>query len=149
MHIENGLYKTILSCLPIACVDVAVMSHGGVLLVKRGDMPAKGEWWLPGGRVHKGEMMRDAAVRKAREEVGLDCWIGPLVHTAETIFPDGPHGESVHSINSCFMLFPKRDTDTPALDGHHTNYKWVYHIEGGLAQYVKDCLAKCGLESRI
>jgi colanic acid biosynthesis protein WcaH len=37
-------------------------------MYSRNDPPARGQWWLPGGRVLKGEMMRDAALRKAREE---------------------------------------------------------------------------------
>lgn len=149
MHIEDSLYKQILACIPIACVDVAIMSKGSVLLVMRGDMPARGQWWLPGGRVLKGETMKQTAVRKARLEVGLDCFVGPLVHTAETIFPDGPHGESVHSINSCFMLFPKRPNDQPYLDGHHVSYKWSSIIEDDMAEYVKACLLKCGLEEKL
>ena len=50
--------------------------------------------------------MRETARRKAREEVGIDCHIGPIIHTAETIFPDGPGGIPVHSINSCFLVYP-------------------------------------------
>ena len=32
--------------------------------------------------------MRETALRKAKEEVGIECHIGPIIHTAETIFPD-------------------------------------------------------------
>ena len=39
------------------------MSDGKILLVERGDAPAKGLMWLPGGRVWKGELMRDTALR--------------------------------------------------------------------------------------
>ena len=94
------LYKQIIGNVPIACVDVAIVAKGSVLLVRRKDHPAKGQWWLPGGRVLKGEMMKIAAARKARDEVGIECHVGPIVHTAETIFPDGPGGVSIHSINS-------------------------------------------------
>jgi len=146
MHIEDGLYKNILSCLPIACVDVAIAWDGHILMVIREDKPAQGEWWLPGGRVLKGERMVETARRKAAEEVGLDCFVGPLVHTAETIFQDGPFGESVHSINSCFMLYPKKVT-TICLDSHHSNYRWIDHIDAGFSPYVKECLRKCGLET--
>jgi len=41
------------------------------LLVERGSEPVKGVWWLPGGRIYKGETFFDAAIRKVKEETGL------------------------------------------------------------------------------
>lgn len=111
--IPQDLYNQILANVPIACVDVAVVSNGSVLLVKRNDPPAKGDWWVPGGRVRKGEMRKATARRKALEELGIDCHVGPVVYTAETIFPDGPHGIAVHSINSCFLLYPVETSSRP------------------------------------
>lgn len=42
------------------------------LLVERATEPVKGVWWLPGGRLFKGETFFDGAIRKAKEETGLD-----------------------------------------------------------------------------
>lgn len=149
--IEEDLYREILRATPIACVDVAVIYCGMVLLVKRADKPAQGQWWLPGGRVMKGETMKEAAARKVKEELGLDCVVGPLVHTAETIFPDGPGGIDVHSINACFLVYPKFEewvgstTDAITLDSHHTEVTETSKIMSSLHPYVKDCLKACGL----
>jgi colanic acid biosynthesis protein WcaH len=143
--IPQDLYNQIISNVPIACVDIAIIANGSVLLVKRNDPPAKGEWWLPGGRVLKGEMMRDAALRKAHEEVGVECNVGPIIYTAETIFPDGPHGIPVHSINSCFFLYPVKSDFVPELDAHHLEYRWVNAVEPGFHQYVQRCLQGVGL----
>jgi colanic acid biosynthesis protein WcaH len=147
--IPEDLYHQILRCLPIACVDVAVVANGGVLLVRRKDFPARGSWWVPGGRVHKGEKMRDTARRKALEEVGLACHIGPIIHTAETIFPDGPGGIPVHSINSCFLLYPVDDVSRARvrLDDHHAEWQWVTSIPAGLDPYVVKCLLGAGLDA--
>jgi colanic acid biosynthesis protein WcaH len=145
IFIPEELYLQILANVPIACVDIAIVSHGSVLMVKRKDAPARGQWWLPGGRVLKGEMMREAAIRKAREEVGIACNVGPIIHTAETIFPDGPAGIPVHSINSCFFMYPASDQVEPRLDGHHAGYKWVNRIPGTLHPYVERCLLAAGL----
>jgi colanic acid biosynthesis protein WcaH len=141
-----NLYKQIIGNVPIACVDIAIVARGAVLLVRRKDAPAKGQFWLPGGRVLKGEMMKDAAARKAREEVGVECHVGPIVHTAETIFPDGPGGISVHSINSCFFMYPTQPDFEPALDDHHEDLKWIRRIPRGLHPYVERCLMGAGLE---
>lgn len=144
--IPAPLYRQILECLPIACVDIAIVHRGAVLLVKRKDAPARGAWWVPGGRVWKGETMRETALRKAREEVGLECHVGPIIHTAETIFPDGPGGIAVHSINTCFFLYPEARDARPRLDAHHAGTKWVRTIPPGLHPYVVRCLEGAGLE---
>jgi colanic acid biosynthesis protein WcaH len=146
--IDDELYDQILRHMPIACVDVAIVHNGCVLLVRRGDAPAKGQWWVPGGRVVKGETMRDTARRKARDEVGLDCHVGPIIHTAETIFPDGPRGIPVHSINACFLLYPTHDASGLAvrLDDHHAEWRWAERVTPGLHPYVAHCLRGAGLE---
>lgn len=145
MVIPKSLYLQIISSVPIACVDVAIIHQGSVLLVKRNDPPAYGEWWLPGGRVYKGEMMREAAERKAYEEVGIRCKVGPIVHTAETIFEDGPENIPIHSINSCFLLYPVY-SPIAYLDKHHDAFKWVSKIPDNLHPYVVKCLENVGIE---
>ena len=142
--IPQEQYNQIIENVPIACVDVAIISQGAVLLVLRNDPPAKNKWWLPGGRILKGEMMRDAAVRKAEEEVGIECYVGPIIYTAETIFPDGPFGIPIHSINSCFFLYPK-DKYKIKIDNHHLKYRWVSEIDNDFHPYVKRCLMAAGL----
>jgi len=143
--IPNSLYAQILENMPIACVDIAIAAQGAVLLVRRKDPPARRQWWVPGGRVLKGETMRETAIRKAREEVGIDCHAGRIVHTAETIFPDGPEGIPVHSINSCFFMCPVDKDFSIRLDDHHSDHEWVSHIPDGLHPYVERCLRGAGL----
>jgi colanic acid biosynthesis protein WcaH len=144
--IPDDLYQQILESVPIACVDVAIVSGGKVLLVRRKDDPAKGQWWIPGGRVHKGEKLVEAARRKALDEVGIACHVGPIIHTDETIFPDGPYGVAIHSINTCFFLYPESNAASIQLDTHHEDAKWVETIDPGLHPYVRLCLAGAGLK---
>ncbi len=145
-RIPQVLYDQILSHMPIACVDIAIVAHGAVLLVLRKDAPARDQWWVPGGRVIKGETMRATAIRKARDEVGIDCHAGPIIHTAETIFPDGPNGIDVHSINCCFFMYPVSDDHSVKLDPHHEQFRWVHTVPPGLHPYVEQCLIGAGLE---
>lgn len=71
--LPTDVYRTITDVMPIICVDLVVRLEGErVLLVKRNNEPAKDEWWLPGGRILKGEKLEQAARRKAREELGID-----------------------------------------------------------------------------
>ena len=43
-----------------------------VLLIKRDDHPYKGKWAIPGGFVSNDESLEDGAIRKLKEETGID-----------------------------------------------------------------------------
>ena len=70
-QIPESLYKQIMEVMPILCVDLVIMHEGKYLLLKRKNEPAKGLWWVPGGRVRKGETIEKATLRKAKEEIGV------------------------------------------------------------------------------
>jgi bifunctional NMN adenylyltransferase/nudix hydrolase len=52
-------------------VDAVVVQSGHILLVKRGDMPGKGLWALPGGFLNLDETMLDGAIRELKEETKI------------------------------------------------------------------------------
>ena len=51
-----------------------------VVLVRRAIEPGYGRWVFPGGYVDRGEEVRVAAVREAREEAGLDIRLEELIN---------------------------------------------------------------------
>jgi 8-oxo-dGTP diphosphatase len=51
-----------------------------VVLVKRAIEPGYGKWVFPGGYVDRGEEVRAAAVREAREETGLEIRLDRLIN---------------------------------------------------------------------
>jgi 8-oxo-dGTP diphosphatase len=51
-----------------------------IVLVKRAIDPGYGKWVFPGGYVDRGEEIRTAAVREAREETGLEVRIDRLIN---------------------------------------------------------------------
>lgn len=142
--IDQGLYNAFLTNMPLSCVDVCIFCDKGVLLVKRNTEPLKGGWCMPGGRLFKGELLKDCAKRKCIEEVGLDCTIGPIVHTDETVFDTGPRNIPIHSINVCFFAIPS-NYDV-RLDTYSDDFKWVLKIDPDFHPYVRKCLEKCGLQ---
>jgi 8-oxo-dGTP diphosphatase len=63
---------------PSATADILLERDGAILLVER-RWPPLG-WALPGGFVDAGETVAQAAVREAKEEVGLDVRLTALLH---------------------------------------------------------------------
>ncbi|OFW01085.1 MAG: hypothetical protein A3I61_13920 [Acidobacteria bacterium RIFCSPLOWO2_02_FULL_68_18] len=64
----------------LAVGTIITAERSRVVLVKRAIGPGYGKWVFPGGYVDRGEEIRAAAVREAREETGLDVQIDRLVN---------------------------------------------------------------------
>jgi 8-oxo-dGTP diphosphatase len=74
---------------PLVGVGAVVFKGGEVLLVRRGQEPARDSWSLPGGLVELGESLAAAIVRELAEETGLTVALRGIAAVAERIFPDG------------------------------------------------------------
>lgn len=73
MRLDKTLFATIVSHTPLLSIDLIVRnSEGKILLGKRRNEPAKGYWFVPGGRVFKDEHLDAAFERIAKEELGID-----------------------------------------------------------------------------
>mgnify|MGYP003347467308 CR=1 FL=1 len=63
----------------VAVATIVVDEEGRLLLVRRAIEPGYGKWVMPGGYVDRGEEVRAAAIREAREECGLDVRLERLI----------------------------------------------------------------------
>ena len=63
----------------LAVGTIIRMPDGRIVLGRRAIEPGFGQWVFPGGYVDRGEEVRTAAIREAREEAGIDIRLDGLV----------------------------------------------------------------------
>ncbi len=63
----------------LAVGTIITMPDGRIVLTRRAIEPGHGLWVFPGGYVDRGEEVRLAAAREAREEAGIDVRLDGLV----------------------------------------------------------------------
>lgn len=63
----------------LAVGTIIRMPEGGIVLTRRAIEPGYGRWVFPGGYVDRGEEVRSAAIREAREEAGIEVTLDGLV----------------------------------------------------------------------
>ncbi len=103
MMIDQELYQQFVRVMPISCVDIiAVDDLERILLAKRANEPAKGEWWFPGGRVYYLETRLSAATRKLWEECGLKSRRWFELGTYDVVIVRDDDGKS-HGITTLFV----------------------------------------------
>ena len=89
--------------LPLVGVGAIIIEADRVLLVKRAHPPIQGQWSIPGGVLEVGEMVREAAVREAREETGLIVEPGELLGVYDRILRDPENRVQYHYVLIDFL----------------------------------------------
>ncbi|WP_227357580.1 NUDIX domain-containing protein [Haladaptatus salinisoli] len=125
-QIPDNEWATIVENVPLVSVDLVIRHDGGIVLGFRKNEPAKGEWFVPGGRVFKNEKLNDAVARVAKEELGttvtIERQLGVYEHFYETSEVAGV--ESKHYLANAFLV--KTDTDKLDTDDQHAEFR-VFH----------------------
>lgn len=117
--IPDDIWADIVEHVPIPSVDLVVKCDGGILLAKRQNEPAKGEWFVPGGRIQKGESLTEAVHCVAEEELGVGVTIteelGAYNHFYETADVEDVGGK--HYVAHGYVVTPESEDVT--LDDQH------------------------------
>ncbi|TOG48146.1 hypothetical protein CGJ00_12225 [Vibrio parahaemolyticus] len=67
------IFSLVVRSTPLVSIDLVIENaQGQTLLGLRNNRPAQGFWFVPGGRVLKGESLKDAFLRLCQDEVGLE-----------------------------------------------------------------------------
>lgn len=130
-------WKTIVTNVPIVSVDLLVQCEDGLLFGKRTNEPAKGYWFLPGGRVQKGENRHEAVDRIAEEELGLSVEIveslGAFEHIYETSDVDGV--DTKHYLANGYVV--KMDSGQLRSDDQHEDLQVFESTPDPLHQNIR------------
>jgi colanic acid biosynthesis protein WcaH len=140
--IPDDEWRTIVANVPLVSVDLVIDHDGGVLLGKRENDPAKGEWFVPGGTVRKNEPRTDAVHRVANEELGeavvIDECLGTYEHLYETADVDGV--DSKHYLATGYRCHFERDDPEIGGDDQHSGFRVYRPPFEGLHPYVTQYL---------
>ncbi|QLG48910.1 NUDIX domain-containing protein [Natrinema halophilum] len=139
-YVPDNTFCTFLETMPQVCVEVVVSTDQGILLVKRAIEPAKGEWFWPGSRLYKGESLREAGHRVAREELQLEIDIIEQLGVHEHFWDtsDATGAPSRHTVNIVFLVRPQYPNKEIDLDDQHSDARFVTEATDSYHDYVRE-----------
>jgi len=88
---------------PLVGVGAVIIEENRVLLVKRAHPPLQAQWSIPGGVLEVGELVREAAIREAREETGLIVEPGELLGVYDRVLRDAEQRAQYHYVLIDFL----------------------------------------------
>lgn len=125
------IFKTVVKNTPLIAIDFVIQNREEqILLGKRKNNPAKGFWFVPGGRIVKDERFERAFKRISSAETGMEfslpeaLFLGIYEHMyTDENFMDDP-SFSTHYITLAYRLHV--DSDLISLpEKQHSGYKWA------------------------
>jgi len=72
----------------IVSVEAVIVMGNALLFLKRKNQPAKGQWWFPGGRIHKGESFEETLYREVKEETNLEISSCKFINVYSRVFSE-------------------------------------------------------------
>jgi colanic acid biosynthesis protein WcaH len=125
---------TVIRLAPLVSIDLIVRDRAGrVLLGLRNNEPAKGSYFVPGGRILKNERLRDAFARILTNETNIDAayerttFLGVYEH----FYANNRFGEPDLGTHYVVIAFEVRPPDVSAvrIDDQHSDYRWMHEHE--------------------
>jgi ADP-ribose pyrophosphatase YjhB (NUDIX family) len=101
---------------PLVGVGAVIFRGEEVLLVRRGQEPARDAWSLPGGLVELGETLEEALTRELAEEIGLPVTILGITAVLSRIYRDPEGGIPYHYVLVDFLCDYQGGEPRPASD---------------------------------
>lgn len=117
----------------ITC-DVACLSEGKLLIIKRGIHPGKGQFALPGGNLDPHETLEECARRELYEETGILAEKLTLLDNFDAVYR-APGDRAICCVYFVhFKQMPDVTVGDDALD-----YAWIHPDEIDTIDFAFDC----------
>ncbi len=144
MSLNARTYPT----FPIPAVGAVILKDDQILLIQRGQAPAKGKWTLPGGVVELGESPEEALIREVQEECNLAIKTFGVIDVVNRVIRDEHNAIKYHyvivdylahcqAVESWHKVSPQPGTDV-------MNARWIslrevsqYELTEGLLQIIR------------
>lgn len=136
MWLPDETFKSVIQHTPLISIDLIVRNEQGeILLGKRLNAPAKGYWFVPGGRVRKNETLDDAFVRLVKEELGIESGVtradAKFLGVFEHFYDDCIFGDDVSThyivLGYEIQLNNQQNKNLPLKQ--HLEYSWFSEVE--------------------
>jgi ADP-ribose pyrophosphatase YjhB (NUDIX family) len=124
--------------IPLVGVGAIIIEDARLVLVKRAHPPLQAEWSIPGGVLEVGELMRQAAVREAREETGLTVEPGELLGVYDRIVRDADERVQYHYVLIDFLC--RRVAGDLAAASDAAEVRWFGQEELAVLNLAEDTL---------
>ena len=130
MYLNEATFATVVANTPLVAIDLIIKNNlDQVLLGQRLNRPAKGFWFVPGGRIFKDEPIATAFGRLALGELGQElsfenaALLGNYEHFyKDSIFED--KAISTHYVCLAYLVGLTRELKSLPLHVQHSGYKW-------------------------
>ena len=128
MFLDHATFRAVVSSTPLVSLDLVILnSDKKALLGKRINPPAEGFWFVPGGRIQKGESIADAFSRLTLAEIGVEVALADAQHIGlfEHFYPDSIFGENIstHYVVNAFQIeLSSLGADLPC--DQHSQFDW-------------------------
>jgi len=126
---EDNKILEIIEATPLVSVDLIIRNpFQKVLLGKRINRPAKGYWFVPGGRILKNETINQALKRISEVEIGLNLLTKAprLLGAYDHIYDDNflnINGINTHYVVLAFTITLQKEIEVKP-DNQHSDLKW-------------------------
>lgn len=129
MWLSDEKFSQVVSVVPLVSIDLIIRDGSGrVLLGKRSNRPAKGCWFVPGGRIQKDESIEAAFLRLSELELGYSVSIdkSEFIGVYQHFYADSVFGGdmSTHYVVLGFSLMISGEQLSALPAEQHDAYRW-------------------------
>ncbi|WP_019411706.1 GDP-mannose mannosyl hydrolase [Pseudomonas psychrophila] len=144
MWLSNDLFRSVVASTPLVSIDLVVLNaKGECLLGQRLNRPAKGSWFVPGGRILKNETLDSAFKRLTQEELGQVLHrsdarlLGVYEHFyADSVFGADAQAPDTHYVVLAYQLVLAEGQELQLPHAQHGDYHWWPLIEMQTHEHV-------------